>query len=100
MIQATLELYQTQQRAFQSLSEGLKSHTRHIVWRALRWHSMTRREVAEVTGVCLSSVCARVVELSDMGGVEVVGLKQDPETGINVQLLRGIYTSKEVRKLA
>jgi DNA-binding MarR family transcriptional regulator len=57
---------------------------------------ISRSEISARTGIRLSSVTARVVELMDMNLIVVSGKKYDPETDRNVQVLSRIVDASDV----
>jgi DNA-binding MarR family transcriptional regulator len=48
--------------------------------------AMTRNELAEVTGLPLSSICGRCRELLDLGNIEVAGMTADKPARQKLQL--------------
>ncbi len=68
-------------------TRSTKSQCHALIVSKLKKGEMTRRELAEATGLRLHSVCGRVNELMSSGEVEVVGTKWDSDTERNVELL-------------
>jgi len=88
----------TSLEAYQAIeSSGAATLQRQKVWIALRlFGAMTRQEVADQTGIKLSSICGRVRELEELGQVEVAGYKLG-DSGVRNEVLRAV-TRDEVEQ--
>jgi hypothetical protein len=58
---------------------GRSAHQQQAILGAIRWHGPgTRQQLAEATGLALTSVCGRCHELLAVGRLEVVGTQGKP----------------------
>lgn len=64
-----------------------KSQCHSLIISKLKKREMTRKELAESTGLRIQSVCGRVNELLSSGEIEVVGTKWDSDTERKVEVL-------------
>ena len=65
---------ETSRKAYHELREAdALGKQQRIVLQALRWGDLTRNEVAEVTGLRVSSVCGRVNDLVAIRMADVAG---------------------------
>lgn len=74
--------------SWESITEKELNSLHRRILDALKRSEWTRRELSSVTGICLSSVCARVHELKTSGYVEVSGRKKDQITGKTVEIIK------------
>ena len=84
-----MSVAQTSIRAYESFRDSPKLSTQQrMIIEFLRNRPATRGEIAEGTGIRLSSTCGRVAELLKSGAIEDCGCRPCAITGITAKLLR------------
>ena len=79
----------TKVTSYKMFLEEYQGDTYNAIYNTI-YHSerhLSRAEIAEYTGIRLSTVCGRVSELMDAGAISVTGKKLDKETNRLVEVL-------------
>lgn len=76
----------TSSEAYRSIREHLQPMEKRVL-DAMQNVPRTREEIAELTGMRLSSVCGRIASLRKAGRVESWGTATHPDTGKRHELL-------------
>lgn len=82
----------TKKKSYDSLNDLAQTHT--LILNTIQTHgSLSRQQIANHTGLKVSSVCGRVKELLDYSFLCVDGTTDDSETGKEVETLTIIVTN-------
>lgn len=74
--------------AFRSIKPELQEREKDVIRWLARLHEPTRNELAESSGIRLSSVCGRVHRLIEIGILEELPARKDKHTGKTSHPLR------------
>lgn len=77
----------TKSESFQKVSATKAKTTAQIKLAIATLGKATRAEIANATGLKLSSVCGRINEMKEVGMIVVTGKKFDLETERNVEVV-------------